>query len=117
MAGDLEVASSGVKKPLLDTKNSPLSYSNDEIPISRGFLEELLVNQSIVLKAICKKLFDDDRDRYLASKWRQLAIVLDRIFFIITTALVICASLAILLRKPPYDESGASENSVNSTLI
>ena len=113
---DVEISTPVTKKPLLDTKNSPLTYSCDEIPISRGPVEDMLVYQSILLKAICRKLFEGDNERYLACKWRQLAIVLDRIFFIITTALVVCASLAILLKKPPYDESDLFPNTTNTSL-
>ena len=114
---DVEISIPVAKKPLLDAKNSPqLTYSCDEIPISRGPVEDMLVYQSILLKAICRKLFEGDNERYLACKWRQLAIVLDRIFFIITTGLVVCASLAILLKKPPYDESDSFTNTTNTSL-
>ncbi len=102
----MEAPRPATKVPLLDTKKKPISYSFDEEKISaKGMMEDTLVEQSLMLKAIYNKLFDDEAEKRLATSWRQLAIVCDRIFFVLTTVLVVSVSLAILLRKPPYDDT------------
>ena len=117
--GDVDLVLPATRAPLLETTNTNNAMAPEEEKLFVGSgIEKALVHQADILKAIYERLFEDDADKNLVTKWRQLAIVLDRIFFVITTILVVSISLMILLKKPPYDvEKGTSPAEVNTTVL
>ena len=99
--------SPSARKPLLSSPNKldnkktdKQGFSEDEMVT--GHIEQLLIEQNSILRQILEKDGEDEFEKLIENRWRQVALVLDRLFFIIATITTTVVSAVILTNKPPY---------------